>query len=126
MKTALRALLILGGLVLAVMGFGFLSDPVASGADFGIAVEGTHAITSIRADMTAFFLVSAACFIWGAMSRRSDPLIIGSALMLIALAARCISLVLNGSFDGFIAPMVFEGVFGVLGLVGAKVLPERD
>lgn len=125
MTIALRVLLALGGLVLALMGFGFLTDPVASGADFGITVEGTHAITSIRADMTAFFLVSAACFIWGAWKQRSDPLVIGSALMLVALAARFVSLAINGSFEGFVTPMAFEGFFGALGLIGAKLLPER-
>lgn len=125
MKIALRVLLALGGLVLAFMAFGFLTDPVGSGANFGIAVEGSHAITSIRADMTAFFGVSAACFLWGAWKQRSDPLIIGSALMLVALAARVISLAINGSFEGFIQPMAFEAVFGALGLVGAKILPER-
>ena len=125
MKIALRVLLALGGLVLAFMAFGFLTDPVTSGADFGIAVQGTHAITSIRADMTAFFGVSAACFLWGAWKQRSDPLVIGAALMLVALLARIVSLAINGSFEGYIQPMVFEAVFGVLGLIGAKVLPER-
>lgn len=125
MIIALRVLLALGGLLLVFMAFGFLTDPVGSGADFGLMVEGAHGITSIRADMTSFFGVGGACFIWGAWARRSDPLIIGSALMLVTLAARLVSLSINGSFEGYIPPMSVELVLGVFGLIGAKVLPEK-
>lgn len=124
MIIVLRTVLTLGGLLLVFMGFGFLTDPVGSGADFGLALDGAHGITSIRADMTAFFSVSGACFLWGAWARRSDPLIIGSALMLVTLAARLVSLAINGSFEGFIPPMVVEAVLGIAGLIGAKVLPN--
>ncbi|KWV91808.1 hypothetical protein [Erythrobacter sp. YT30] len=123
MIIALRFLLILGGGVLLFMAAGFLSDPVGSGADFGLVIEGAHATTSARADFTAFFGVSGICYLWGALARRADPLIIGAALMLVALAARLLSLFIDGSFEGFIAPIVFETVFGVLALIGAAALP---
>lgn len=124
MIIALRIALALGGLLLVYMGFGFLTDPVASGANFGLAVEGAHGTTSIRADMTAFFGVSGACFIYGAWARRGDPLVIGAALMLVTLAARLVSLSIDGSFEGFIPPMVVEALLGIFGLIGAKVLPQ--
>ncbi|MDY7098382.1 MAG: DUF4345 family protein [Pseudomonadota bacterium] len=125
MMMVLRVVLVLGGLLLAFMGFGFLTDPVGSGAGFGLAVEGTHGTTSIRADMTAFFGVGGTCFIWGALAKRGDPLIIGAALMLVTLAARLVSLAIDGSFEGYIVPMAVEAVLGVLGLIGAKALPEK-
>ncbi|MFU7527492.1 DUF4345 family protein [Qipengyuania sp. ASV99] len=124
MIVALRTALALGGLLLVFMAFGFLTNPAGSGADFGITAAGAHGITSIRADMTAFFGVGGACFVWGAWARRSDPLIIGAALMLTALAARIISLSINGSFEGYAPPMVVELLLGVLGLIGARVLPK--
>lgn len=124
MIIALRVALALGGLLLVFMGFGFLTDPVASAADFGLTIEGTHGITSIRSDMTAFFTVSGACFIIGAWARRSDPLVIGAALMLVTLATRLFSLAVDGSFEGFIIPMVVEALLGIFGLIGAKVLPQ--
>ncbi|MCK0127261.1 DUF4345 family protein [Erythrobacter sp. F6033] len=124
MTIALRIALALGGLLLVYMGFGFLTDPVTAGAEFGLNVEGAHGTTSIRADMTAFFGVSGACFIFGAWARRSDPLVIGSALMLVTLAARLVSLAIDGGFEGFIPPMVVEALLGIFGLIGAKVLPE--
>lgn len=125
MTIALRAILVLGGLLLCFLGFGFLTDPAASGADFGISAAGAHGLTSIRSDFTAFFMVGGACLIWGAIARRRDPLIIGGALMLVTLAARLVSLSINGSFDGYIPPMVVELVLGVAALIGARILPQR-
>lgn len=126
MHIVLRIILGLGGLLLLYMGIGFLIDPVASAANFGLIVEGTHGITSIRADMTAFFGVSGVCFAWGAWKRHSAALVIGAALMLIALAARIVSLAINGSFEGFLPPMAVEAVLGVCALIGAKILPASD
>ena len=124
MIMALKVLLTLGGLLLLFMGVGFFADPVSSAADFGIEVSGAHGLTSIRSDLTAFFVVSGACFVWGAWANRSDPLIIGAALMLVTLASRLVSLAAYGSFDGYIIPMVVELLLGVLGLAGAKILPQ--
>ena len=119
-----KVVLTLGGLLLLFIGLGFLTDPAGSAADFGIAVEGAHGLTSIRSDMTSFFAVSGICFIWGAWANRSDPLVIGSALMLVVLAVRLISLAAYGSFEGYLTPMAVELVLGVFGLIGAKVLPQ--
>jgi len=125
MITGLRVALSLGGLLLLYMGFGFLMDPVGSGANFGLQVEGAHGLTSVRADFTSFFCVGGACLLWGAIARRSDPLIIGAALMLVTLAARLVALGAYGSFEGYIPPMVVEAVLGILALIGARVLPVR-
>lgn len=125
MIMALRAVLVLGGALLAFMGLGFLMDPTASGADFGVSAGGAHGLTSIRADFTSFFVVGGACYIWGALARRPDPLIIGAALVLVAMTLRFVSLAINGPFDGFIPPMVVEFALGTLALTGAKVLPQK-
>ena len=125
MNIALRAILVLGGLLLGFMGLGFLVDPTSSGADFGISAAGAHGLTSIRSDFTAFFVVGGACLIWGALAQRRDPLIIGGALMLVTLASRLVSLSINGSFEGYITPMAVELVLGVAALLGARLLPPR-
>ncbi len=126
MITALRVGLALGGLLLVYVGCGFLTSPVSSAANFGIATEGAHGLTSIRSDFTAFFCVGGGCFIWGAWARRSDPLTIGAALMLVTLATRLVSLSAYGSFEGYVAPMVVVAVLGIFGLVGARVLPKKS
>ena len=125
MKIALRIVLALGGLLLLYLGFGFLTDPVAAGAGFGLSVEGAHATTSVRSDFTAFFGVSGAAFIWGAWKQHGEALVFGAALMLVTLAARLVSLSIDGSFEGFHVPMIVELVLGIGGLVGAKILPEK-
>lgn len=124
MIMGLRIVLVLGGALLTFIGFGFLTDPVSAGADFGIAVEGAHGATSVRSDFTAFFMVGGTCLVWAAAARRRDPLAIAAALMLVTLAARLVSLAVEGSFEGFIPPMVVEAVLGVLALIGARVLPQ--
>ena len=124
MITGLRVALVLGGLLLGLIGVRFLIDPAAAGVDFGLAVEGAHGLTSVRSDLTSFFLVSGACYIWGALARRRDPLIIGAALMLVVLVCRLVSLALVGPFDGHIAPMVAELILGALAITGAKKLPK--
>ena len=125
MTIALRVVLTLGGLLLLFLGFGFLTDPIEAAAGFGIALDGAHGITSARSDFTAFFVVGGACYLWGAWARRSDPLLIGSALMLVTLAVRLVSLAINGPFEGYIQPMVVEAVLGIVGLYAARVLPEK-
>ncbi|MEL6738951.1 MAG: hypothetical protein AAFO28_08500, partial [Pseudomonadota bacterium] len=90
MIIALRAVLILGGLLLFAIAAQFFTDPVSAGANFGLTVEGAHGLTSVRGDFTSFFLISAVCYIWGAVAKRRDPLIIGAALMLVVLVCRLI------------------------------------
>lgn len=126
MAIVLRIVLSLGGALLIFMGSGFLTDPVGSAVNFGIAVEGAHGITSVRSDFTAFFVVGGASLLWGAWSRRPDPLIVGAALMLVTLAARLVSLAINGSFEGYLTPMGVELILGVSALIGAKILPVQE
>lgn len=125
MIVILRALLFVGGLFYVLMGVGFLLDPAGSGADFGIAPQGTMGLASIRADMTAFFLVAGGCLIWGAWARKGDPLLVSAALMGIALFGRIVTLVIDGPHDGFILPMIVEGVTVVIALFCSRVLPHH-
>lgn len=124
MFVLLRAVLFVGGLFYVLMGLGFLLDPVGSGADFGIAPQGTTGLASIRADMTAFFLVAGGCLIWGAWARKGDPLLVSAALMAIALIGRLVTLALDGPHDLFWQPMLVEGITVILALIGSRVLPH--
>ena len=92
MFVVLRALLLLGGIFYVAMGIGFLLNPVSSGADFGLAPQGTLGLASIRADMTAFFVVAGGCLIWGAWARKGDPMLVTAALMGIAFVGRLVTL----------------------------------
>lgn len=125
MIVILRALLFLGGLFYVLMGIGFLLDPVGSGADFGIAPQGVMGLASIRADMTAFFIVAGGCLIWGAWARKGDPLLVSAALMGTALLGRIVTLATDGAHDGFILPMIVEAVTVIIALFCSRVLPHH-
>ena len=121
----LRALLLLGGLFYVLMGIGFLLDPLGSGADFGIAPQGTRGLASIRADMTAFFVVAGGCLLWGAWARKGDPLLVSAGLMALALTGRFVTLFVDGPHEGFWLPMLVEAVTIILALVCFRVLPHH-
>lgn len=125
MALVLRALLFVGGLFFVMMGIGFLFDPAGSGADFGIAANGAHGLASIRADMTAFFIVAGGCMIWGGWARNGDPLLVSAALMFIALVGRSIGLVQDGTYDGWWPPMVVEALTVILSLIASRILPHH-
>ncbi|QIG53872.1 DUF4345 domain-containing protein [Altererythrobacter sp. BO-6] len=122
----LRALLFVGGLFFVLMGIGFLLDPVGSGANFGIAPQGTMGMASIRADMTAFFIVAGGCLIWGAYARKGDPLLVSAALMAIALVGRVVTLIADGPHDLFWQPMLVEAVTVIVALICSRVLPHTS
>ena len=124
MVLVLRALLFVGGMFFVGMGIGFLLNPVSSGADFGMMPDGTLGLASMRADMTAFFVVAGGCLIWGGWARKGDPLLVTAALMGIAIIGRLLTLVLNGPHDGWWMPIVVESITVVLALVGSRVLPH--
>ena len=110
----LRALLFVGGLFYAILGVGFLFDPAGSGAEFGLTAQGAHGLATIRADITAFFIVAGGCMIWGGWARKGDPLLVTAALMLLALLGRSVGLAVDGSYEGFAPPMVVEDQYLVL------------
>lgn len=124
MFVVLRALLLLGGIFYVAMGIGFLLNPVSSGADFGLAPQGTLGLASIRADMTAFFVVAGGCLIWGAWARKGDPMLVTAALMGIAIVGRMVTLASDGAHDGWWLPVIVEAVTVVLALFGSRVLPH--
>lgn len=125
MITVLRALLLLLGLLFVWMGFGFLISPEISGSDFGLVANGNRGFSTIRADFPAFFWVSGGALIIGAWKRNGDMLLVTAALMGITMAGRTLSLVLDGTYDGWFAPMTVEAITVILALIGSRVLPHR-
>ncbi len=121
----LRAALFVGGLFFVVAGIGFLLDPATYGAEFGLTARGAHGLATIRADLTAFFVVSGACMIWGGWARNGDPLLVSAALMAIALFGRIVGLVQDGSYAGYWPPMVVEALTIILSLVASRILPHH-
>ncbi len=108
MNLILSALIIIGAVVDAMLGFGFLFDPAGSGIDFGLQSTGAAGLSSLRADFSAFFLVSAACMAWGGWRRRGGVLLVPLALFSVAFIGRLINLIVVGTYDLWWMPMLVE------------------
>jgi len=125
----LRVSLFLLGVLYIVIGFGFLTDPVGSGADFGIAPmaeAGSQGLATIRGDLTSFFWVLAGSLIVGAWKANASLLKVGAALVGIVFVIRGVSAVIDGTFEGWFMPMGVELLTVVLALAAARILHDGD
>jgi len=125
MRLLLTAAIFAMGLMYLVLGLGFLITPDSAGADFGLLAQGQEGLATMRADLTAFFVVGAGSMVLGAWRRNGDLLLVAAALFGLALLGRCISLAADGSWDGYALPMLVEGVTVIVTLVASRVLPHR-
>lgn len=124
MILGLRALLALVGIFFIGLGSTFLLDPVGQGGDFGVEPLGTQGLSTIRADFTSYFWVSGGAMVIAAW-RQSGPLLLVPAAMLgITLAVRGVSLALDGTYEGWMAPMMVEAFVVIIALFGYRVMPD--
>ena len=110
MRAALSAVILLGAILDGVLGFGFLSHTAEAGENFGLQATGAMGLSTMRADLTAFFLVTTGFMVFGAWKRRGDALVAPLALFLIALTGRAVNLLVAGGYDGWWLPMMVEAV----------------
>ena len=125
MRIVLIALIFLFGLFDLLMAIGFLLNPVQAAAGLGMTVGGAQELSSVRADFTAFFGVTAVCMMLGAWRRNGDLLLVPAALLAIAFIGRTISAAINGTSPGFFEPMIVEALQVVLLGIGWKVIPHH-
>lgn len=108
MRNALSAVIVLLAILDGVLGFGFLSNPAQSGADFGLTATGPMGLSAMRGDFTAFFFVAAGFMLAGVWQQRGDWLAAPLALFLIAVSGRALNLLLVGPYEGWWMPMAVE------------------
>lgn len=125
MRFILTAVIFLAGLFDLFMGLNFLFNPSATGASFGLVSNGPGGLSAIRADFTAFFLVSAGCMMWGAWRRNGDLLLVPAALFGVAFIGRALSAAVDGTIPGFWAPMAIEAFHVALMIAAWRVLPHH-
>jgi hypothetical protein len=117
MTQALRLAVGLAGLLFLLIGLAFLVRPAEMGARFFLEAQGSQGLATIRADLTAFFLVGGLFAALGAWRRDADALKVPLLLLAIALFGRTVSLVVDGRGPEALQPMVVEAVF--IGLIVA-------
>ena len=125
MRLILSAVLLVMGLFYLFVGAGFIVNPVAAGIDFGLTGDGAKGLSTMRADMTAFFYVGGGAMIWGAWKRRGDPLLVSAALFGIAFIGRLVSYFADGPYPAWTGPMLIELVTVVVCLAAWWILPDR-
>jgi hypothetical protein len=126
MTIALRIIIGLWGLAFGLLAIRGLIDPQVYVEQFGLEAKGAS-INTLRADFSAFFLVSAACALWAATKPEKAALLyIPAALYGTALAGRLLGLALGDP----IAPattqaIAIEAISMVLMLFAARRLGKR-
>ncbi len=125
MRLILTALLFVGGLFFIINGLSFLATPQSSVGSFGLAAAGPAGWSTIRADMTAFFVVGGFCMVWGAWKRAGDMLLVPAALFGIAFVGRLVSLFADGSYEGAAMPMAIEAGVVLVSIMGNRLLPHH-
>ena len=125
MRLILTALILVEGLFFVVMGLGFLFMPASTVTSFHLLPDGAGGLAVLRADFPALFFVGGGAMIWGAWKRNGDLLLVPAAIFGVALLGRCVSLMMDGPYEGFLPPMLVEAAAVVLSLVASRVLPHR-
>ena len=125
MRLILTALLFVGGLFFTITGIGFLFTPQSSASSLGLVASGAQGWSTIRADMTAFFIVGGMCMVWGAWRRAGDVLLVPAALFGIAFTGRLVGLIADGFYDGALMPMGAEALVVIVSIMGNRLLPHH-
>ena len=121
MVMIVRALLIVAGLFFVVIGGSFLVYPESQASGFGLDAVGAQGLSSLRGDFTAYFWVAGGALAIGGWRKRGDVLLVAAAILGITFLARALSLLLDGTYEGWALPMGIEAVCVALAL-GARRL----
>ena len=115
----LRGAVLLWALLFAIVGVQGILDPATFAETFGIGIEGTAA-NSVRADMSAFFLVAAGAAAIGALVRGwTRALLVPAALYGTALVGRLIGAGMGDVVDGGIVQAMIIEALSVALMVGS-------
>ena len=125
MRLILTAILLLGGIAFVLIGCGFLIQPESSAGGFGLVGSGAQGLSTLRADMTAFFVVGGGAMIWGAWQRNGELLLVPAALFAIAFTGRAVSLFADGFYEGWWTGMTVEALVVILSLWASRALPHE-
>lgn len=121
----LRGALLLWAAFFAIVGIRGILDPASFSDMFGIAADG-RAANTVRADLSAFFLVSAGGAALGALVPHwTRALLVPAALYGVALIGRLIGLI-SGDFvdEAIVQAMIVEALSVMLLLTGWHMLPR--
>lgn len=120
MRTVMRVVIGLVGLLNIGLGLGFLLVPAKMAQAFFLLPIGSQGLASLRADFTGFFIGAATFALIGAWRADPRPLLVPLVMLGLALTGRAVSLVVDGVGPDAIAPMVIELVMLVVLVVARR------
>ena len=112
-------LVALFGLALGLM---FYLSTEQAAAQFFVTPQGAAGLATLRADMSAFFLVGAAFALHAAVTGRGRGLLVPGALYAVAISGRALNLVAAGSYPDAAVPMIVEAILIALCWFGFRTL----
>ena len=122
MHSLARVAALLVGLFGLAFGIWFYTDTAAAAAAFFVQPQGNAGLATLRADMSAFFLVSGVWALYAAWRARGTALLVPAALYGIAISGRAVNLLAAGSHEGAAIPMAVEALLVALSLLGYRHL----
>lgn len=125
MDWIVRGLIALWGIFFGWIGVSGLIDPQTYVDTFGISGD-TAAMNTIRADFSAFFLMSGGAACWAALRpEHAKVLLVPIAAFGLALAGRLLGLMLGDPFAGSVRQSIVVEAVSVLWLVGTMLWLHR-
>jgi hypothetical protein len=106
----MRILVGLVGLLITVIGLGFLIRPVEMGALFFVAPTALQGMATLRGDFPGFFIGASIFALMGAWRADPRPLVVPIVLLCIVLFGRVVSAVADGVGPDTFPPMVAEAL----------------
>ena len=125
MRTVMRIVIGLVGLLNIGIGLGFLLAPDKLATAFFLAPTTTQGLASLRADFTGFFIGAAVFALIGAWRADPRPLLVPLVMLALALFGRTVSLVIDGRGPEAMGPMILELVMLVLLLAARRTFAAR-
>ena len=92
------------------LGLWFYFATEAAAAAFFVTPQGVAGLATLRADMSAFFLVGGGFALHAAVTGRGAGLMVPGALYAVGISGRALNLLVAGSYPGAATPMVVEAV----------------
>lgn len=116
----------LGALLVALFGLAlglwFYAATDQAAAAFFVEPQGAAGLSTLRADMSAFFLVGGGFALHAAVTGRGRELIVPGALYAVAISGRALNLIVAGSYASAAVPMIVEAVLIGLCWFGYRTL----
>ena len=119
MDMAFRWLVRLIGLILSLIGLGFLFVPDKLASQFAIQPVSAGGFATLRGDLGGLFVGMAVFCFWGTLEGKSHWLAVPTVFLAAVILGRFLNLLFEGVVGPGVGPLLFEIVL-VLVLMGAQ------